>query len=69
MGERTKQNLIDAGCSSEFIERFDQTTSESERMRQLQSRRRELLGDIHSEQRKLDCLDYLIYQIQSGGDR
>lgn len=66
MGDRTRQNLVDAGCSPEFIERFDHTQSEAERMRQLQRRRKELLGGIHSEQRKLDCLDYLIYQMRAG---
>lgn len=69
MGDRTRQNLIDAGCSHEFIEQFGRAQSKGEQLRQLQTRRKELLGGIHSEQRKLDCLDYLIYEIQSSDGR
>lgn len=69
MDGRTKQNLIDAGCSEAFIERFGATTAPRERLRQLQEHRKELLGGIHSEQRKLDCLDYLIYQMGQAGNQ
>lgn len=70
MDGRTKQNLIDAGCSEAFIERFAATPTSRERLRQLQGHRKGLLGSIHSEQRKLDCLDYLIYQMgQTGNQR
>lgn len=63
MDGRIRQNLIDAGCSKEFVARFDRAQTDSERLSQLRERRKELLGSIHTEQRKLDCLDYLIFQM------
>lgn len=67
MDPRVRQNLIDAGCSDEFVRRFDAAPSDAERMRQLRGRRKELLAGIHAEQRRLDCLDYLIYQLKREG--
>lgn len=58
------QNLLDAGCSEEFARRYDEAATDAERIRQLRGRRRELLDDIHAEQQRLDCLDYLIYQLK-----
>lgn len=63
MDGRIRQNLIDAGCSQGFLERFNDAQTDSERLHQLQERRKELLGSIHAEQHKLDCLDYLIFQM------
>lgn len=64
MDARLKQNLIDAGCSDAFVEDFGRAASDAERLRQLKRHRSSLLGSIHAEQRKLDCLDYLIYQME-----
>ena len=33
-------------------------------MKLLTAKRKELLDEIHAGQRKLDCLDYLIYELQ-----
>ena len=61
------QNLRDAGCTLEDITGFMRCmeTGEAKKgMKLLDRQRRELLNGIHDRQRKLDCLDYLIYQMQ-----
>jgi protein tyrosine/serine phosphatase len=60
------QNLIDAGCDENTIADFMQTIrqgKESEGLRILQLHRRFLLNQLHDEQKKIDCLDYLVYNI------
>jgi len=62
-----EQNLRDAGCSDEFILTFlrvwEAGTTE-EQLRLLSCQRCRLLDRVHAEQRKLDCLDYLRYQLE-----
>ena len=58
-------NLRDAGCSEELIEQDASAASGCARICLLKRYRRELLGSIHSGQKKLECLDYLIYQLRS----
>ena len=65
MDEKTIANLRDAGCSEELIEQYTSAASGCARMCLLKKHRRELLDSIHSEQKKLECLDYLIYQLRS----
>ena len=65
--ETVIQNLEDAGCSAEFIQKYLEISASggtSVRLRLLESQRKEVLGQLHAEQRKLDCLDYLRYQLQ-----
>lgn len=60
------QNLKDAGCSLKVIEKFMdfyQSQSVIEQKRVLAAHRSSLLEAIHKSQKKLDCLDYLIYQL------
>lgn len=64
MDARVRQNLVDAGCSDDFVCGFECATSDAERLRQLKGYRSDLLGSIHAEQHKLDCLDYLIYRMK-----
>lgn len=62
------QNLKDAGCSEEFIETFLQAWERGatkEQLRLLSVWRCRLLDCVHTEQKKLDCLDYLRYQLQN----
>ncbi len=65
--EAVEQNLRDAGCSDEFIDSFmrvwEAGTAE-EQLRLLARQRCRLLDRVHAEQRKLDCLDYLRYQLE-----
>ncbi|WP_321974181.1 hypothetical protein [Paratractidigestivibacter sp.] len=61
MDDKIRQNLVDAGCDQAFIDEFEGLCDCAQFCR-LKARRRELLDSIHAEQKKLDCLDYLIYQ-------
>ena len=60
------QNLRDAGCPQETIAAFLRCleTGETRKgLELLERQRRELLNGIHEGQRKLDCLDFLVYQM------
>ena len=72
MIERTKQeqavvaNLADAGCDNEQIEQFMDFLKSGRKkagMSLLAKHRRFLLDCYHAEQKKIDCLDYLIYKM------
>lgn len=59
------QNLQDAGCDEEFINRYMCLRGEGDEEKQLEmldEHRKALLEQIHSGQKQLDCLDYLIYK-------
>lgn len=61
------QNMKDAGCGQKMIAAFVETLREDkadEGMRLLAAHRRMLLEELHREQKKIDCLDYLVYQMQ-----
>lgn len=61
-----RQNLEDAGCSAALIQRFMKTLEAGamgDCSRLLDSYRRTLLDDIHLQEKKLTCLDYLRYQL------
>lgn len=61
------RNLEDAGCSDATIERFMACSGEGECARQLKilcRYRCQLLEQVHQEQKKLECLDDLIYTIK-----
>lgn len=65
MDEKTVQNLRDAGCPDALIDELAGLPCGRARIRRLKEYRRDLLGGIHAEQRKLDCLDYLIHQLSN----
>ena len=61
------QNLRDAGCNEKAIADFldcVRKDKEPESLRMLKKQRSRLLDAVHEEQRKIDCLDYLVYQMQ-----
>lgn len=61
------QNLVDIGFGEELVSRcvlLKQEGQTRELLRILQSSRRDLLTQIHAEQKKLDCLDYLVYRLK-----
>lgn len=65
--DAVEQNLRDAGCSDEFVITFMQvwgTGTVQEQLRLLSRQRSVLLDSVHAAQKKLDCLDYLRYQLQ-----
>ncbi|MCD7909786.1 MAG: hypothetical protein LUH04_19315 [Clostridium sp.] len=60
------ENLRDAGCPKDVINEFMEQTAIKNihaQKRLLDSHRAALLEKIHMNQRRLDCLDYLIYRI------
>lgn len=61
------QNLKDAGCKEDVIKRFMNYAMEGKLKQQLKllaKHRCLLLDEIHEEQKKIDCLDYLIYKMK-----
>lgn len=65
MDDNIIDGLRDAGCSDELIELYGSAASDCARICLLKRHRRELLDDIHTGQKKLECLDYLIYRLRS----
>lgn len=62
-----KQNLIAAGCDQQIIDACMDSYragNEKELVRLLRLHRRSLLDEIHAGERKIDCLDYLVYQLE-----
>ncbi len=60
------QNLIDAGCKEDFIAEFMETlrkNNTSKNLKLLAAHRRLLLDNLHKEQKRIDCLDYLVYKM------
>ena len=60
-------NLEDAGCDAQFAERFlalEQSGQYREQLRLLSGHRQQLLDCLHREERRIDCLDYLVYQLE-----
>ena len=66
--EAVVKNLIDADCSEDIIARFMSywnAGKTQDSLRVLALHRASLLEDLHASRFKLDCLDYLIYQIRA----
>jgi len=66
------QNLKASGCEDMFIERFLKMLEESDTKPQLdmlQKHREFLLKTYHDDCKKIDCLDFLIYQIAKQRDK
>ena len=61
-----RQNLVDAGCDDHLIaccmDCF-QMSNKTKAEYLLRQQRRKLLGKIHTGQKQLDCLDYLLYRM------
>lgn len=60
------QNLKDAGCDTETIKNFMsdlQKGDEKSSLKRLNIHRKKLLDSLHKEQKCIDCLDYLVYQM------
>lgn len=67
--EAVIQNLKDAGCKTEQVEAFLEIGREGDVKRQmklLERHRQALLEAMHQEQRRIDCLDYLLFQMKRG---
>lgn len=62
-----EQNLKDAGCTTKVIDLFFLYMKENEKEKQmllLDEQRKKLLDDVHAGEKKISCLDYLMYQMQ-----
>lgn len=75
LGAGTLRNLADAGCDPDTVRSYcemEQCVCEKPGVRQQQiellckhrKHRRELLDELHGCQDKIDCLDYLLYQLK-----
>ncbi len=65
--ESIRQNLLDAGCDSVTTQKaLSQLEAErvSDCLRLLSRHRRELLDQLHWAERRIDCLDYLVYELE-----
>ena len=61
------QNLRDAGCSASTISDFMENIEGgrlAEGLKLLAVHRRSLLDHLHKEQKRIDCLDYLVWQME-----
>lgn len=59
-----RRNLHDAGCNTMIAEKFMELHGEGktgEQVRLLKIHRAALLKKVRDNQRKIDCLDYLIF--------
>ncbi len=66
------QNLKDANCDSNLISKFLQLVENGkipEQLRLLSSHRKNLLNKLHINQKQIDCLDYLIFNIEQGNKK
>ena len=67
-----RESLKDAGCDLDTICRCEVLAHEQKKgelMRVLSLHRRALLNAVHENERRIDCLDYLIYQIEKQGKK
>ena len=67
-GSRTAiiQNLKDAGCSQETINcglSCLDMGKKAELLKRLENHRKGLLEKVHEGEKQIDCLDYLVFQI------
>jgi len=61
------QNLKDAGCSDTLIEKCLNLVKEQNQtalLKALTVHRKNLLNKVHQNQKKLDCLDFLIFKVR-----
>jgi hypothetical protein len=62
-----RQNLIDAGCGTDAVQTcmaLAQEKKTAELMRVLSQHRRALLDTLHRSEKRIDCLDYLLYTLE-----
>lgn len=68
--ESILQNLKDARCSPAVIQQFlcsMELGDLAEELRLLARQRKKLLEQLHDQQRSIDCLDYLVYNLENQG--
>ena len=64
------QTLRDAGCTEEAAKTLMADVRDSRRLLELLARHRAaLLDEVHRCEKKIDCLDYLVYRIKRNQGR
>ena len=61
------RNLKDAGCGASLTEKFlllERNGGRSGQRRLLLRQRRALLQKIHTNQQRIDCLDFLLHSVE-----
>ena len=61
------RNLNDAGCDAQTTENFLKLHAKGnieEELRLLRKHRRTLLSEVHNNQKKIDCLDFLTFKLE-----
>ncbi len=58
------QNLKDAGCEESIINTFMNSHDNKARLHLLEQHRKQLLDNVHKYQKRIDCLDFLVYQME-----
>jgi len=64
-----QQNLVDCGFDSQTINtciKLTESSNEAALLRTLSAQKESLLNEIHLNRKRIDCLDYLVYQIKRG---
>ncbi|MEY8392657.1 hypothetical protein D3Z36_09820 [Lachnospiraceae bacterium] len=64
--EAVIQNMRDAGCSQDIIERCLACIAQGNKkglLDLLNEHRESILSKVHEEEKQIDCLDYLVFQI------
>ena len=64
------QNLKDANCQNNLISKFlelEKSNKVNEQLMLLSIHRKNLLDTLHENQKRIDCLDYLIFTIKQKG--
>lgn len=64
MTQAILQNLIDAGCDEKTIASFGSCKTIKDEIKILEKHRYTLLDRSHAVNRQIDCLDYLLYDLQ-----
>ncbi len=64
LNDKIIQNLKDAGCEKSTIDAFMTSTGDKARLQLLERHRKQLLDNVHKYQKRIDCLDFLIYQME-----
>ncbi|HIY00301.1 MAG TPA: hypothetical protein IAA26_00395 [Candidatus Blautia faecipullorum] len=65
--EEIIQNLKDAGCDGKKIDWFLECLEQGDIMKGLallEGHRKKLLDKVHTEEKRICCLDYLVYTIK-----
>ena len=60
------QNLLDAGFNAEKAEQYEKLAEDQEwnkLLRELMKQKRHLLSLLHESEKQIDCLDFLVYEI------